>query len=374
MVKTCGKCGVPSIVGNGLAWEGNGVISLSNSSTNRMVFFESQPIDQLFRGIDELIGMPIEHVVIESRRRETRRYIERAFPPEIRRVMEGRGGRVEGEGLGLPPDEQKLLLGTMKSVTRSIIDISIAYGYGDQRMGDGWDRGDDFPWRTQVIAHPYSILFITADNLGSVEAFEAADMRVGYKEIGPDTYQIDVYPGPHPVELAERLKRKRYDFKPGDIEYERCEECGVPLVVSYRRWDTANGTITDPETGRSMAIFGPFAVDSTFEDLEAELGDAIPATIIEAQRRYIKSAWDVESWNKDGATFQQMVALRGLGNLTTFDGHPKYLTMVVENACLHLPLIGTAQALVELVYRAESSTCEWELADDGTLTMTVTVG
>jgi hypothetical protein len=371
LIETCGTCGVPLIVGNGIYWEGNGVISIKNSPKNRMAFFECQPIDQLFSGVEELIGAPLEHIVIESRSRETKRYIERAFPPDVRKVMEGRGGRTEGEGLDLAPDELEMLLATMKTVTQSIIDIGRAYGYGDQRMGGGWERGDDFPWRTQLIRHPYSILFTSADNRGSVEAFEAADMRVEYKEVAPDDYEIGVSPGTHAVALADRLKRKRYDFKPGDIEYERCEECGVPLVVSYRKWDS--GTITDPDTDRRFAIFGPLAVDAVFEDLEAELGEAIPEVVIEAQRRYIKTAWDIESWNRDGATFQQMVALRGLGNITTFDGQRTHLTMVVENTCLHLLLIGTVQALVELAYKADGSTCEWELADDGDLTLTVTV-
>jgi len=258
-------------------------------------------------------------------------------------------------------------------VNQSIIDIASVYGYGHQSMGDGWERGADFPWRTQVIQQPYSLLFMAADNVGSVEAFEAADMRVRYESIGQDTFSIEVYPGDHPVGLKERLKRTRYDFKPGDIHYDRCDECGIPLVVAYRKWDMKKGTISDPQTGRRMAIFGPFALDSIFDDLEAELGEAIPEMVIEAQRRYIKSAWDAESWKKDGATFQQMVALRGLGNLTKFEGDRSQLTMVIENSCAHLMMIGTTQALVELVYKAESSTCEWERTEDGDLTMTVTV-
>ncbi len=373
MIETCGTCGVPLIVSNGLNWESNGVISLKNSPKNRVVFFESEPIEQLFKGVEELVGVPLEHLIIESRSRETRRYIQRAFPADVSKVLEGRGGRTEGQGLDLPPDEREKLLATMKTVSQAIIDISYAYGYGDQRMGGGWERGDDFPWRIQEIRHPYSLLFIAADNLGSVEAFESADMRVSYKETAPDEYEIKVYPGAHPVELADRLKRKRLDFKPGHIEYERCGECGVPLVVSYRRWDTARGTITDPETGRRFAIFGPLAMDAVFQDLEAELGEAIPAVVIEAQRRYIKNAWNIESWNKDGASFQQMVALRGLGNITRFDGQRTHLTLVVENASLHLLTIGTAQALVELVYKADSSTCDWELTEDGVLTLTITV-
>jgi len=194
-----------------------------------------------------------------------------------------------------------------------------------------------------------------------------------YDETEKDAYRVEVYPGEHPLELTERLKRKRYEFKPGDVQYERCSECGISLVVAYRILDIEKGTITDPETGRRMAIFGPLAVDSIFDDLETEIGEIIPETIIEAQRRQIKTGWDVESWNRDGSTFQQMLALRGRGNLTKFEGDRTHLDIVVENACLHLPMIGTTQALVELACKADRSTCEWELADDGDLSININI-
>jgi len=372
-IEVCGKCGVPLMVCGGLNWEANGLISLASSPRNRMVFFESETMDQLFKGIEELIGMPIGHIVIESRCRETKRYIERAFPPEMRKSVERMGGVEADRGLAITPEERETLLATIRAITLSVIDISRVYGYGDQKPGDLWESGDDYPWRTQVIRNPYSLLFIAADNLGSVEACEVASMRVRYEKTGENTYKLEAYPGEHPVELKERLKRKRYEFKPGEIRYERCPECGIPLEVARRRWDLEEGTITDPDTGRRMAIFGPSAVDAIFEDLESELGEAIPETVIEAQRRYIKSAWGVDQWNRDGSTFQHMIALRGLGNLVSFDGDRTHLTLKIENSCLHLPMVGTIQALVELAYRAESSTCEWELAEDGDLIITVKV-
>ena len=46
----CDKCGVPIMVSRELNWEANGVISLASSPRNRMVFYESENIDQLFRG------------------------------------------------------------------------------------------------------------------------------------------------------------------------------------------------------------------------------------------------------------------------------------------------------------------------------------
>lgn len=374
MIEVCEECGVPTMVSGGLKWLNNGVISLAASPANRMVFFESETIDRIFAGIEELIGVPIEHIVVESRCRETRRYIERAFPPEVRGIIDGRETGLEERIAKMPPEERETLYATMRVITQSIIDISRIYGYGDQVMSELWEEGAGFPWRTQIIRNPYSVLFTAADNLGSVEAFEGTEMQVRYESMGEDAYRMEVHPGVHSLELKERLKRRRYDFKPGEIAYELCPECGIPVAVSRRVWDLSGGTIIDRDTGRRMAIFGPFSMDSICDDLETELGDAVPATVIEAARRYIRSAWNLDNWNRDGLTFQQMVALRGLGNLVRFEGDRDHLEITIENACLHLPMIGTTQALVELVYQVEESRVEWELSEDGDLHMAVTVG
>ncbi|MEW6554288.1 MAG: hypothetical protein AB1384_08395 [Actinomycetota bacterium] len=373
MIERCEECGVPTMVSAGLRWEDNGVISLAASPRNRMVFFESETIDRIFGGIEELIGVPIEHIVIESRCRETRRYIERAFPPEVRKIVDSTESSLQDRMVRMAPEEKETLYATMRVITQSIIDIARNYGYGGQVLSELWESGADFPWRVQRIHDPYSILFIAADNLGSVEAFEGVEMQVSYQAIGDGSYRTEVYPGAHSLELKERLKRRRYDFKPGDIAYERCPECGIPQAVASREWDLEKGIITDPETGWRMAIFGPFSVDAICDDLEMELGDEVPAAVIEATRRYIKEAWNLENWNRDGLTFQQMIAVRGLGNLVRFEGDRGNLHMTIENSCLHLPMLGTVQALVEMVYHAESSSIVWELADDGDLDLTITV-
>ncbi len=82
-VDELGLCGVPRFISNALEWGDNGVISLPSAPGERMVFYESETIDALFDGIKELIGMPIDNIVIESRRRETRRYMEGVFPRQI---------------------------------------------------------------------------------------------------------------------------------------------------------------------------------------------------------------------------------------------------------------------------------------------------
>lgn len=355
-----------------LHWDANGVIVVKASPHARFVFCESDTIDEMLRGIEDLVGLPIEHIVLESRSREARRYIERSFPAQMCEPIRDYVKR-KTAGDRIPPETENSLLEMFRGITQSIIDIGRAYGYGDQRLEDAWESGVAFPWRTQVIRNPHSKLNFIGDQLGSIEAIEGMEMQVSYEEVEAGTYRVDLHPGEHPVELAERLKRKRYDFKPGDIHYERCPQCEVPLDVASRRWDVERGTISDPDTGWRMAIFGPSAVDAIFEDLEAEVGQQVPEAVIEAQRRHIRSAWGSEGWNRSGKTFQHMIAVRGLGNLARFEGDRELISVRIENACYHLPLIGTIQALVEMVYGVEGSSFEWELSDDGDLSMEVRI-
>jgi hypothetical protein len=372
-IRVCDECGVPLMVSGELSWDDNGVISSKSSPKNRWVFYESENIDPLFKGIEELIGMPIEHIVIESRRRETKKYIERAFPPEVRGQLSFGGEAGEEGGLPLTEEERETGRAISKTLTQSVMDVGRVYGYGDQWPGDHWEGDDEHPWRRGFVRNPYSLLLIAADTLGSVEAFEGTDMQAKYELTADDTYMLTAYPGEHPLELKGRLTRIRYGFKSGDIHYERCSVCGVPEIVGRYIWDLEEGIIIDPDTGRRMAIFGPHSIDSIFNDLESELGEAIPEMVIEAQRRYIKSAWSADDWRRRAPDFQRLLALRGLGNLVDFEGDREHLTVTLQNSCLHLPMVGIVQALVEMAYRVEESTYEWDFAEDGNLTVNVNI-
>ncbi|MBN2027309.1 MAG: hypothetical protein JW854_11180 [Actinobacteria bacterium] len=372
-IELCEACGTPLFVSREFSWNANGTITLSGNPNSRMVFFESDSIDELFGGIEELIGFSIANIVIESKSRDTRGYIERLLTPEKSGFMpeQWRGGM--GVMDHMTQDQKAASLAVIRSVTQDMTNLSRIYGYGDQRLGTSWESGGDYPWRSQLYHNPYSLLFAAADNLGTNEVFEKTEMWVSWEEAGKDTYNIVVYPEKHPVDIKERLKKKRFDPKPGGIDYERCSGCGLPHEVAQLEYNLRDGTYFHPDTGWRMAIFGPTPIDAVFKDLEAELGETIPETVMEAQRRYIKSAWGVERWNRSGATFQKIIAVRGLGNQVKFEGDRSHLEMRIENSCLHLPIIGTIQALVELAYRAESSRVEWELHGDGDLDLNVIV-
>jgi hypothetical protein len=372
-IELCESCGVPRLISGVFSWEDSGIISISYSPGARMVFYESGNIDNIFHGMEELIGAPIKHIVTERKRRDTRKFMERVFEEEAKRLASIRGGKSIDKVSSIEPGRRQEILELGETVNTQATTIGMVYGYGDIRFSELWDLWDTFAWRTQIIRNPYSIIFFAADMLATVEAFEQRDMRVKYEKVAGEVYLLSVHPGDHPIELKERLKRKRYPINPGDISHESCPSCGVPLGVARCRWDLEKGIVIDPITRRRMALFDPAAMDTVFEDLEAELGESVPAAIIEAQRRYGKLSMSADNWRRSGYDFKSWAALRGLGNISQFKADEKRLTLTLENPSMHLALVGMAQALYELAWGAESSTSEWQHTDNGDLIINVTL-
>ncbi len=370
-MEVCKKCGVPRIISGMFSWGDNGIISISGSRKARMVFYESDNIDNVFRGVEELIGAPIEHIVMERKRRDTRRFMERVFPERIERLASILGGEKVDRVSSVDPGMRPEVIEIGEAYSAAATNIGMVYGDGNIRFSELWELWDTFPWRTQIIRNPYSVIFFSADMLATVEAFEQRDMVVKYEEVADNVYLLGTIPGDHPIELAQRLKRKTYETKPGDITYERCPECDVPDAVARCKWDLEEGTIVDADTNRRMAFYDPAAIDTVFDDLEVELGESVPEAIIEAQRRSGKLLMNLDNWRRSGYDFQTTVAIRGLGNITAFKADEKRLSLTLENPSMHLAMVGMAIALYELAWGAETSTHEWHRTDDGDLVVNV---
>ena len=370
-LEICKSCGVPRMISTVFDWGDNGVISISYSPQGRMVFYESDNIDSIFRGVEELIGVPIEHIVIERKRRDTRKFMERVFAEQINKTVDILGGDRPEKPSQMDPGKQQKILEMGVEANAQATAIGMVYGYGDIRFCNLWEFWDTFPWRTQIIRDPYSVIFFSADMLATIEALEQRNMCVKYEKIDDDLYLLSTRPGEHPIELADRLKRKIYETKPGDVSYERCSECGVPRSVARCGWNLEDGTIIDPATSRRMAFFDPAAVDTVFEDLEMELGESLPEAIVEAQRRYGKLSMSADNWRRSGYDFKTWAAVRGLGNIAAFKADEKRLDLTLQNPSMNLAMVGMAVALYELAWGKESSSHEWHQTDDGDLAISV---
>jgi hypothetical protein len=344
--ETCNSCGVPLMISKEQSWCDNGVIVQTSDTDHRMLFYESDNIDDLFEGIEDIIGLPVEHIVIESKAREVKAYVESMLSPLARKAGK--------------------LMGTNMMVKR-LSRMGRAYGYGDIRLVSRGKKDSGEEYITMSVRNPHSILFFCGENLGAWEAIQGQDHRVIREKVGENEYMVTNVAGEHPVELSGMLKTGTCTFTPGDISLDRCDECGVPLLVGAYKWDLDEGIIVNPQTGRRMALFGPAGLEAVFSDLEAELGEAIPETVIEAQRRHVKEVMADASLAVGDASYREMLAMRGLGDLTDFDGNRDMLSVTIENSCLTLMTVGMLQAFFEMGAARQASEYDYVSGDDGTL-------
>ncbi len=218
----CPECGVPRQFVDNHLWLENGTVVQSTDREHRMVLLDSGNLDFLYRGIEEIIGLPIERIVIETKRRATRLYIDRLVPEEIKDMVVRREMDME------------FLINANNAVARLM-------GYGDVRLV-GWRyEQDEDDYLTQRVREPYSIPLWCGDMAGAVEAVTRRDNDVRYEVTGPDEVEITTIVSEHPPQFQGRLSLPQYPRLEGDLELPRCASCGGPAALSRLTWELEGG-------------------------------------------------------------------------------------------------------------------------------------
>jgi hypothetical protein len=172
-----------------------------------MLLFDSEGIDAIFYNVEQLIGMSIEKMVIESKARATFAYIS-----HLLRGSRGTLARLVG----------------IERVVGKVVRQGTVMGYGD--IGEvevNWKER----YMTVEIGNPYSLSLFCGDFKGASEAIRKVEATVSSSEIKPGYSLVSVWNEPHAPGLEGRLLAKQPARKPGDIEYERCPECKVPVQL-----------------------------------------------------------------------------------------------------------------------------------------------
>ncbi|OFW55916.1 MAG: hypothetical protein A2W01_05560 [Candidatus Solincola sediminis] len=351
-LEVCPECEVPIWFSSNHTWRGGGMVVESSDPDHRMVLIECDNLDPLFKEIEALIGIPIERIIIETKRRATRDYLNRIIPIEIREMVRSR-------------EIELVPLIEAVNVTGHLL------GYGDSRLVKVVFENPEIDYVIERIKEPYSIALWCGDLSGSSESITGYDHDVSYEIIADDVIEIKAWPSPRPAGLASRLPVKEYKYVEGDIQLAKCPSCGGPATLSGYKWNTDRGVIEIQSSGRRVAMMGPAYLEAAFVELERELGEEIPKIVVEAQRRFTKQGLYSIEEIRQAEDFRKLLALRGLGNLIEMKMDDRGLRAQVQNAALHLLLAGLMQGYFEVLSRKES-TVDWELKEDGTLELEIT--
>ncbi len=343
-IKRCSYCGVPVDFARGNVWNDDGTITQARNPDHRVFFHEAEGLNQLFKKIEELIGLPLDRIIVEGKRKGSLEYIQNLYPGYKR----------------------MLLRAFRRKVYQSTADIGAMFGLGHYELLD-FSKGEYIRIFGRNI---YCLPMFSGDLIAVFNFVEGlpADLRIEEKGYG---YEVTVVHGQEYEELVSRLDMVTYTRKPGDVGHERCPECGVPLDLKEYEWDLEEGTITDTVTGRHMVFTGPRELDAIMQELVSELGEEIGNTIVEAQRQYIIETLQQKEFKQSPDYLFRQFAKRGLGNLVTFDLDAERLQAAVENAITPLLLVGMLQGIYEITTGGRSGV-EYDVAGDGTLRVTAT--
>lgn len=351
ILQPCEECGVPRVVKNEYIWLDNGDIVHKRDPRDRIIFCECENLDPLFRGIESIIGSPIEHVIIDCIRRTYRSYCKLFLPGDVSELVRKRqmDARVLDDGF---------------------VELAIPMGVGkfafvDMRLE--WSESDYY---TVSISEPNSLLMCAACHCGAMEAILGYDQWVEYSQLEPGVYRLTAFPSPHPKELKGRMRWKHYSHRKGDLELERCATCGAPAALSENRWHLDRGIIVNKVTQRRMAVMGPNQIDPIFRELELAFGEDIPRVVVEAQRRFTCEGFYTMGEYASMEAFRTGLAMRGLGNLKELEINRSGVNMRVENAVLHLMIAGMMQGIFDAALHTDS-TIDWESSPDGSLDLEI---
>jgi hypothetical protein len=344
-VKACSYCEVPKQILKDVQWNGDGSISQTWNPDHRRFFYESKGLDTLFQNLKDLVGVPIDRIVIEGLRKTTYDFMATQFSG-----FKGWMART------IP----------RRTFYGRVAEYGWLYGLGTLKVLDV-KRGEYIEW---LVGNSYSPILHQGDMVGIFNAVEGlpADIAVEEKD-GSHVFNITASKKPEEDMLA-RLQRIVLPRKPGKVSFERCPECGLPLHLKECTWNREEGSITDKTSGRNMSLVGPEGFDAIFRELEAELGEDIPHSVVEAQRQYVVEAFTAEEVQPELDNLVFMLALRGMGNLVHLSFSDDLMKVVVENADPALMVAGLLQGIFELATGKESI-CEYTRREDGTLEVSV---
>ena len=349
-IDTCAMCGVPEYITADHRWLSSGVIVQTSAEKTRPYFLECENLDPLFGGIESIIGEPIEPIIIAVKRMNVKTYIEGVFPAETKEMLRQR------------EIDWKPINDTLRLIARLT-------GYGRYEVLDyqSVGAGDDFI--TESISDPLSVPYACGTMAAAFEILFARELGVIHRKTSPDAIEITCFPEGHPEEYRGRFQMDSYRHREGDVKLERCAVCGVPAALAGYKWYPDRGIVKNTYTGKRMAILGS-ETDAIFSELERQFGEIIPRAVVEAQRRFVKTGfYSIEEVGDEGDIRTQL-ALRGLGNLREIKMGKRGVRMRLDNAGLHLMVVGLVQGLFEMAFGIESSV-DWGLSADGDLEVEV---
>jgi ribosomal protein L37E len=348
-IKLCPECGVPRRIIRENIWQSNGKIVERKNPAHRMIFIEDDSISGVFGRIEEILGLSIERIIVESERKLAYDYVSHFVPAIVRKFVR---------------------LTHIDLSSRSTALQGQLMGFGDIEIISKRLKGDEGDYIRLGVKNAWFPAALSGIVAGSMEALICKECTATYEEKSPGYFEFTTSVSTRDRVFEERLPLPEYSNKRGDIKLERCGTCGGPAALRDFEWQIGPGMIANRQSGQRVVLTGPGEYEAIFKEMEKELGEDITRAVIEAQRGFVKGGPFQAEDTRDPSRLRTELAFRGLGNLRKSEWLDGRLSMRLENPCLNPVLIGMVLGLFELAAGGEGE-AEWEQATDGDLTIEI---
>ncbi len=341
-LRLCPECGVPEEEAKGCLWLNSGVIVLAGDMMRRQCLIESENLDPIFALLEEMGITDIHDLVIEVARMRRAGRTKEKIPPEVRALVRS---QLLSPDVFFPPLRA---------------DTSFR-GFGDCELADFAFEGTPGDHLTIRVSNAYSKPLFLGAYVGLCEAFLDRTVAYSLTDLSADACDMTIFFTGEEGPRSEPFPEREYCHRDGDIELEKCSNCGSPLALSAFTWDTKAGIIRN-NIGSRMVLLDPEVLDLIFKEVEGRAGEQAARAIVEAQRQFIRA-------RRSGDHVRSMAEVRG--ELAVRGLNPVALRMRIENAACSLIVAGSMQALFDVTHDGDSA-IEWMVSEKGDLTLEVT--
>lgn len=251
---TCKGCGIPKRIAFMHRWRDEGILE-SKMGGVRAIMVEREVFAGTLDYIQDRLGLSIEHIIIDAKRRDAKIYVDEVLSGAMGAVIRFAPLRRLGYLIMI---RQASYIGLAKA--------KLLY----------YRPGRRFIGRASPVYHP--ALFV-GDVCGAFESIDRIRSQPEYGVIaGACFMELNVDKELHG---EERLELEKVPEVPARADYDRCPVCGVPLQVRELRWDTREGKIIDTVTGEWIIYIDVGGLSTILRELERELGEDIPRMVAE---------------------------------------------------------------------------------------------
>jgi hypothetical protein len=337
----CRGCGVPRLFSFSNKWTDDGILLSMPRGLLRLIMMEREHMVEIFLGIEEKLGFPIDRIIVEAKRKDAWVYVQDVMPPLLGRLLR------------LPP--------LRRLAYYAMIQQASLIGLGKVKLLEH-RRGERLVGRINPVY--YHALF-SGDAWGAFENFEGLRASMDYVFFKDELFIFIRAAEDAPEE--ERLQLLEAPTLPAHAGFERCRVCGLPVEISNFRWDAKTGRMFDDRTGEWFFIQGIRALDAVLRELEFELGEEIPHLVSELTRKFFRR---LKSEHPQYFSDLAFMKVRGIGVPEIASPTPEELKdgVNIRNS-FNGPILA---GMVAAVCGSNDPTWSWEAPSQGIIRVKVT--